>query len=117
MASIQHGLSGCYELSNTIIDAVVRFTRPGAYALGTALNQSILQISYVGRADSDLNARLKQHVGRYRDFQFVYTDSAYAAFAKECWLYHTFNPGGNQIHPARPLGALTCPTPGCRTLF
>src|SRR2546422_469473 len=40
--------------------------------------------------------------------------SSLAAFEKECWLYHTFNPADNGIHPARPQGSNSlCSWIGC----
>jgi hypothetical protein len=110
--AIQHGLSRCYDLTEWDIDAVVA-TLPGAYALGIAQDQNVLTIRYVGRADDNVNARLKRWVGRYRHFQFAVLTTR-AAFDKECWLYHTFSPVDNMIHPARPSGTnYRCPVVGC----
>src|SRR5579863_395230 len=104
------GLSGPYALTNAGIDAAVTRTSAGAYALGADNGGGALSISYVGRSDADLNARLKQHVGKYTHFKAAYYDSAKAAFQKECHLYHDFSPPGNSIHPDRPKNSnWTCP--------
>jgi hypothetical protein len=95
------GLYGPYDLSTTKIDALLTSRAPGAYALGSSW-QGTFYINYVGRSDDDLAGRLKQHVGRYAQFQCIYLGSAKAAFDKECQLYHDFTPPDNQVHPARP---------------
>lgn len=106
------GLFGPYALNSATIDAVVRGTSPGAYALGSANAGGGLSISYVGRSDSDLHSRLKQHVGSYSSFKYGFTPSAHAAFLVECRLFHDFGAYSldNKIHPARPAGSnWTCP--------
>jgi hypothetical protein len=95
------GLSGPHALTNKGIDDAVTQTSAGAYALGRS-DSNTFYISYVGRSDSDLNARLKNHVGNYTQFKFGYLGSPKAAFEKECNLYHDFNPPDNSIHPDRP---------------
>lgn len=96
------GLRGPYQLTMVGVDGAVATGKIGAYALGQT-DYSIFNISYVGRSDDDLNARLKQHVPKwYPQFKFDYFPSAKAAFDKECNLYHDFNPPDNDLHPARP---------------
>jgi hypothetical protein len=99
------GLFGPFALTAQSIDANAAGTGPGAYALGaTSADGKTFTISYVGRSDADLNARLKQHVGNYRAFKHAFFPSAANAFLKECHLFHDF--GGttldNYVHPARP---------------
>ncbi len=99
---------GPWSLTNEGIDRAVTETSPGAYALGRTGDSGTFLIGYVGRADDDLNGRLKRHVGNYNQFKAAYYPSAKDAFEKECQLYHDF--GGaegkldNEIHPAKPQG-------------
>lgn len=101
-------MNGSYELTTAKINAAVTKTSPGNYALGYR-KDDIFVVQYVGRSDSDVAARLKQHVGKkYTRFKFSYATSAKAAFEKECHNYHDF--GGkekldNTIHPDRPAGS------------
>ena len=115
------GLFGPHGLTQKEIDAAVRGTGPGAYALGR-WNGSTFYVDYVGRSDGDVNGRLKQWVGsKYTHFKFGFYDSAKAAFEKECRLFHDF--GGaktldNKVHPARPQGSSwKCPVSGCTDLL
>jgi len=105
------GLIGPLALNNATIDAAISRTSPGAYALG-AMDGSTFMISYVGRSDDDVKARLKNHVGLYPTFKYGYQPSAKAAFDKECNLFHDFGEYtlANKIHPDRPAGSnWTCP--------
>ena len=95
------GLYGAYTLTAASIDRVVTQKSAGAYALGKTKDDTFY-ISYVGRSDDDIAARLKKHVGNYDQFKFDYFASAQSAFDKECALYHDFSPPDNQIHPDRP---------------
>jgi hypothetical protein len=107
------GLFGPHHLTNAGIDGAVRGVGPGAYALGTSDTAGNLTVRYVGRSDDDLNARLKQHLGKYQHFKYAFFPTAKAAFDKECALYHDFKPSDNAIHPARPQGSmLRCPVCG-----
>lgn len=104
MASLK--MNGPYLLNKDKIDEVVTETSAGIYALGYVNEKGTFIVKYVGRADSDVNARLKQHVGeKYKQFKYSYATSPKAAFEKECRNYHDF--GGsksldNKIHPDRP---------------
>ncbi|MEI6746346.1 MAG: hypothetical protein WCL34_10315 [Methylococcaceae bacterium] len=110
MASLN--MNGSFVLSNTEIDNQVTKISAGNYALGKTEN-GIFNVRYVGRSDSDLNARLKQHVGKHPKFKYSYASSPKAAFEQECRNFHDF--GGvekleNKIHPDRPEGcAWECP--------
>jgi hypothetical protein len=110
------GLSGSYSLTEAAIDKYVTKISAGTYALGRT-KEKTFYISHVGRADDDVNGRLKDHVGAYERFKFGYFPSARAAFEKECTLYHDFGgPQGkldNKIHPATPPNShWPCPR-GC----
>ena len=100
------GLSGPYALDAETLDAVVTRKSPGAYVLGRSEGQTFY-IRYVGRSDTDVAARLRQHLGDYPQFKFGYFGSPRAAFDKECQLYHDFGESklDNRFHPARPWGS------------
>ncbi len=102
------GLRGPYALNNKSIDDAITAISAGAYALGHS-SDGKFQVDFVGRSQGDLNDRLKDWVGCYTEFKFVYCDTAYAAFQEERLMYHGFSPIDN-IHPARPAGSnWTCP--------
>ena len=98
------GLRGPYKLDNNTIDKVVTKTSAGAYALGHLNKEGEFVPKYVGRADKDVNDRLKKWVGEgYTHFKFEYYDSRKAAFEKECNLYHDWlKQLDNKYHPDRP---------------
>lgn len=104
MATLE--MQGAYDLSNAKINELITESSEGNYALGV-INQKTQKfvVKYVGRSETDLNVRLKQHVGKYPKFKFSYAPSAKAAFEKVCKNFHDF--GGtkklvNKIHPAPP---------------
>lgn len=102
-------MQGPYPLTVDKIDEIVTRKSPGNYALGYSDEKSFY-VRYVGRADTDVNARLKYWVGKkdnYKEFKFSYASSPKSGFEKECQNYHDF--GGtdkldNEIHPDRPDG-------------
>ena len=102
-------MNGPYELTRSKINEVVTRTSPGNYALGYVNSENTFIVQYVGRSDSDVASRLRQHVGeKYKRFKYSYATSPKAAFEKECINYHDF--GGsqslhNKIHPDRPAGS------------
>lgn len=102
MASLK--MNGPYKLDTNTIDAQVTKTSPGNYALGKKDEKGAFRVGYVGRADKDVNSRLKSWVGKTKRpmFKYSYATSPKAAFEKECENYHDFNPPGNSIHPDRP---------------
>ena len=97
-------MDGPYELDPETIDEHVTRTEPGNYALGRTSDKGKFKVGYVGRADSDLNGRLKAWVGNTKRplFKFSYAGSPKAAFDKECENYHNFGPPDNDRHPDRP---------------
>ena len=98
-------MEGPFDLENKSIDANLTKASPGNYALGKVKDEAFYP-SYVGRADTNVNDRLKEWVGKkYTKFKFSYAPSPKAAFEKECRNFHDF--GGtekldNDIHPDRP---------------
>lgn len=108
------GLYGPFQLTKISVDTNASGFGPGAYALGRLGKDGVLYVSYVGRSDDDLNGRLKKHVGRYTHFQHAFYNTSRDAFAKECILYHEFNPPDNLVHPAKSAGTnYQCPIAGC----
>ncbi len=107
MASLE--MQGAYDLSIAKIDELVTKISEGNYALGL-INQKTHKfiVKYVGRAEDDLNVRLKQHVGKYPKFKFSYAESPQAAFEKVCRNFHDFGGTkrlGNSFHPKPPAHA------------
>jgi len=105
MASLN--MNGPHKLDGDTVDRQVTRTSPGNYALGKKNDEGTFMVGYVGRADKDVNSRLKSWVDKTKRpfFKYSYASSAKAAFEKECENYHEFDPPGNDIHPDRPDGA------------
>lgn len=94
--------------------------RPGVYVLGRACDGNA-QGLYVGRSDSSLRDRLRDHLpGRETSiriqilapdcFWYTYTATPYEAFRIECQLYHAHRYLCNVVHPPGvPDGAWECP--------
>lgn len=104
MASLE--MQGAYDLTNVKIDELISNSRVGNYALGI-INQKTNKfvVKYVGRSETDLNARLKQHVGRHPKFKFSFATSPQEAYEKVCRNFDDFGgikKLGNNIHPAPP---------------
>ena len=112
-------MNGPYFFNKDKVDEVVTQTSAGNYALGYVNDENTFIVQYVGRADIDVNTRLKQHVGEpYKHFKFSYASSPKVAFEKECRNYHDFGESKklkNEIHPGRPKNSSwKCP---CCTIF
>lgn len=101
-------MSGPFSLDNESIDKAVTENSAGNYALGwTDTKDNKFVVKYVGRADEDLNTRLKQWAkkGMYSQFKASYANNVKEAFEKECRNYHDFGESeklDNDIHPDRP---------------
>lgn len=104
MASLQ--MDGPHALNNPEVDRQVTKKSPGNYALAWKTEDGRFVPKYVGRSDTDLNGRLKRHVGEYDLFKFSYASSPKAAFQEECRNYHDFQDQlDNENHPDRPDGS------------
>ncbi len=112
------GLFGPHPLTSNGVSVAVKGVGPGAYALGTVDQNNVFHVSYVGRSDDDLAARLQKHVPEpYKHFKYAFYPSAKDAFDKECNLFHDFEPPDNKVHPARPKGTkYPCPVADCDEL-
>ncbi len=98
-------MQGPYPLTNEEINLRITKISAGNYAYGYTKDNGSFVVKYVGRADSDLNDRIKHGVGQYKEFKYSYAKDANAAFEEECRNYHDF--GGsdmldNDIHPDKP---------------
>jgi len=103
-------MEGPCPFTEQSIDAHVR-AAIGNYALGCTENRKF-EVQYVGRSDTDLNRRLKDHLNEgFREFRFSYAGNIIAAYRNECRYYHQDHPRLNEIHPDRPdgLDSLQCP--------
>ncbi len=98
------GLQGPYPLDADTIDSSFPRTAPGNYALGH-MRKGKFRFDYVGRAETDLNRRLKEHIkSGYSHFKAAYASSLKAAYEKECEHFHDFPHLKNKIHPPPPAG-------------
>lgn len=99
-------MNGPYDFNEESIENEIRKISAGNYALGRTNKEGIFFVEYVGRSDSDVKGRLKQHIGEnYAKFKYSYASSPKEAFDKECKNYHDFNRNAklnNKIHPDRP---------------
>ena len=109
------GLIGPYLLAIDVIDREVGGGNAGAYALGYIDNLGRFCITFVGSARTNLQSKLKEHVGTAQYFKFRHLLTERSAFEKECELFHDFLPIGNFLHPSRPTNHdWKCPK--CRTM-
>jgi hypothetical protein len=106
MAKTSLEMIGPYDLTTNMIYEIVTRTSAGNYALGYLNAENVFIVKYVGRSDSNLNARLLQHIGEgYKKFKYSYAQNSKEAFEKECKNYHDFGASeslDNKIHPDRP---------------
>jgi len=111
-------MKGKFSLTNFQIDSLV-LAAPGAYVLVNNNNNAV----YVGRADSDLNSRLKDHLPQNEtnscirrsgavDFYFENTSYSKDAYILECEWYHRYRPTCNSAHPAKASSTWFCPICG-----
>jgi hypothetical protein len=107
-----------YPLTEEVVDLNVE-EKIGNYALGIA-HKDIFAVQYIGRSDTNLNKRLKDHIGEgYPAFKFYYATNSKEAYTNECIDYHRFIDANkrldNEIHPDKPKNApssLVCPVCG-----
>jgi len=99
-------MEGPYPLDMPTIDEKVSKLSPGNYALGRKNDNGTFLISYIARADTDLNSELKAWIEKTDKplFKFRYALSARDAFGIECENYHDFVRDKKGDHPRRPEG-------------
>ena len=91
----ESGLKGPFKLDSEEIDRLIKPNTIGVYMLGYKEGNTFY-VLYVGRSDTDLNDRLKKHIGRQPRFKYDVMPSAEAAYFKECELFHMF--GGTRAN-------------------
>jgi DNA-directed RNA polymerase subunit RPC12/RpoP len=108
-SNLSDGLHGSFQLSEQTINEEVDYGSPGVYALGHKNGETFI-IDLIGRSDTNLNAQLKKHIGKYDRFKFETTEIPSYAFIKECELYHSLlDPGNRIIHPDPGGMPWSCP--------
>lgn len=97
-------MEGPYHFDIKTIDEKVTRVSPGNFVLGRKNENGTFLFSYIGRANIDLNSKLKSWVTKTDKplFKFRYSVSAQAAFGMECENYHDFVKDGKNKHPRRP---------------
>jgi hypothetical protein len=111
-------MRGPFDFTREKIDLLVE-KKPGNFALGRldpATKKMV--VNTVGRADTDLNAKLKELLSKpqYKAFKFSQAADSKAAYDKECNNWHDF--GGKtrldcKTHPVKPEGSdWKCPKCG-----
>lgn len=108
-------MEGPYKLDTNAIDKKITQKKEGNYALGKLNDQEHFIPKYVGRSDSDVGKRIKDHLEEgYTHFMFSYATSPKAAFLKECNNYHDFERQlHNKRHPDRPDNSKDWNCPQC----
>lgn len=108
-------MKGKFGLTIAEIDSVVTNTA-GTYILVNSNNNAV----YVGRSDTDLNKRLKEHLPenekelciKRSDVTYFYFENAndpQGAYLLECEWYHNYRPTCNIAHPAKISAVWICP--------
>lgn len=107
-------LSGPHILNAQVIGRSVTRKSAGVYVVNSVVG-NVATPRLVGRADADVAARLREHVGLYASFAFVYASSPASAYEVECRIYHALRPPENTTHPLKPAHAEgSCPVCGAR---
>lgn len=111
-------MANIFSLTLEEVDKQVTANKAGVYLLLRIdkKNKKYL-VRYVGRSDSDLKVRLKQHCSEgYDAFWFEYVKSPLEAYLEECRLYHHYKGDigllDNEYHPDAPKGLaekVVCP--------
>lgn len=111
------GMGQSHRFLRENIDRFVKKSQIGNYALGY-VEAGIFYVCYVGRSDTDLNLRLKEHLDEnsdYEFFKFKFAKTVIDAYEMECRNYHDFPNNNNKIHPEKPKGYIKrCKCPVCR---
>lgn len=111
-------MKGKYPLTDISINGTVP-TAPGAYILVNSSNNAV----YVGRSDTDLNGRLKNHLSGNEenswiqrssptDYYFEVVVDSQEAYKLECEWFHKYRPNCNTAHPAKMFNGWICPICG-----
>lgn len=109
-------MDGSYLLTNSIVDLFVSSTLHfGVYIITNSQNE----VLYVGRSDTNLQRRIKDHIDEKSDYKNFYYEEATSekdAYEKECYLWHKYTPRDNKIHPDVPSNSKNwkCPISTCQ---
>ena len=97
-------MEGPYRFNIKTINEKVTRVSPGNYVLGRRNDHGTFLFSYIGRANTDLNSKLKSRAEKIDKpfFKFRYSDSAQEAFRIECENFHDYVKDGKNKHPKRP---------------
>ena len=77
-------MNGPYDYDVATLEKTITHTQPGNYALGYLDSENNFIIEYVGKSDSDVRGRLKEHLSsKYKMFKFCHTISQKASYLKE----------------------------------
>ena len=105
-------LDGPHSLSVKSVERTITRKSAGVYVL-SALEGGSVNPRLVGRADDDVGTSLKEAIGLYSHFAFVYASSPKNAYEMECEIYHSMKPPENAKHPVKPADAAwECPVCG-----
>jgi hypothetical protein len=105
-------LDGPHSLSTKSVERTVTRKMAGVYVL-SAMEGGIASPRLVGRSDHDVGTKLKDGIGLYSHFAFVYASSPRSAYEMECEIYHSTKPPENATHPTKPADATwECPVCG-----
>lgn len=105
-------LNGPHSLSAKSIERTIRRKSAGAYVL-SSLEGGIASARLVGRSDDDVSTSLKEVIGLYSYFAFVYASSPKNAYEMECEVYHAMKPPENAKHPQKSADTRwVCPVCG-----
>jgi hypothetical protein len=101
------GMEGPYHLNVDTIDEKVNRVSSGNYAIGRRNKKGTFLFRVIGRANKDLNSKLKSWINKTDKplFKFRYSESARVAFKRECVIYHDFVKDRKIKHPQRATGS------------
>ncbi len=95
-------MKGSFLLQEKVVELYVPSSiRCGVYKIIDA-QQRVL---YIGRSDTNLQKRIKDHIREKFDYHSFYYEEASSekdAYEKECILWHQYQPRDNKIHPDHP---------------
>jgi len=100
-------MEGPYRFNVKTINEKVTRVSPGNYVLGRRNERGTFLFSYIGRANTDLNLKLKSWAAKIDKpfFKFRYSDSAQEAFRIECENFHDYIKDGKIKHPKKPANS------------
>jgi hypothetical protein len=77
-------MNGPYDYDVATLEKMIIDTKSGNYALGYLDSENNFIIEYVGKSDSDVRGRLKEHLpSEHKMFKFCYAISRKVSYLKE----------------------------------